>query len=59
MDRQPSRSGPLSVALLVAGVLAAVAIAVAFDPPTSVVLLLALVLVFGLVTILASRRARR
>jgi hypothetical protein len=59
MDRQPSRNGPLSVALLVAGVLVAVAIAVAFDPPTSVVLLLALVLVFGLVTILASRRARR
>ena len=59
MDRQPSRNGPLSVALLVAGVLAAVAIAVAFDPPTSVGLLLALVLVFGLVTILASRRARR
>jgi hypothetical protein len=40
-------------------VLAAVAIAVAFDSPTSVFLLLALVIAFGLLSIYASRRGSR
>ena len=59
MARQPVRNPALVIALLVVGVVAAVAIAVAFDSPTSVFLLTALALAAALFAIYSSRRGNR
>lgn len=58
MGRQPSPN-PAVVVLLIAGLLAAVAIAVASDPPTSVFLLAALAAGLALLSVYSSRRGRR
>jgi hypothetical protein len=59
MDRRPNRSPALTVALVVVGLALAVAIAVFFDAPTSVYLLAALAIGFGLFSIYSSRRGNR
>jgi hypothetical protein len=49
----------LVIVLLILGALAAVAIAVAFDSPTSVILLAALAAGFALLSVYSSRCGRR
>lgn len=58
MDRQPSRNPAFGVVLPVVGVPATVAITVAFDPPTSVFLLV-LAAAFAHLSAYSSRPGRR
>jgi hypothetical protein len=59
MDRRPNRNPGPSIALVVVAVLLAIAIAVLFDAPTSVFLLVALVIAFGFLTMYSSRGRNR
>ena len=58
MDCHPSRNPAFVVVLLAVGVLAAVAIAEAFDSPTPVFPLAALAAGFALLSLYSSRLAR-
>ena len=59
MDRERSQHLAVVVAMVVAGVVVALAIAVNFDSPTSVFLLAALALAFALFAIYSSQRGKR